>query len=289
MTRTITVNVVDGDVYTVHFDAQGGSSVGDKLVIENGYITEIPSTVKLNYTFEGWYTGTNGSGTKLNDMTPITADDTIYYAHWVEAQYICKIARNKHAETCERTTGGCYAAGYANSDPIYYGNIVSSSTMTGGDAYNCDINADGYFDEETERFYYVTTNGSNAVMTYYKNVVNADYTYDHSLSLLPTSAEWTNPSLVSFSGAFNGKVARFMTHTELGTACGQTSGLGTNGLCTWAMEQSNFSTTARRDGIWLQTIDNVTRRIHTSTRGITSGTTANAPRPTIEVPLSMVE
>lgn len=289
LTKTITVNVIDGDIYTVHFNAQGGSSVGDKLVIENGYITEIPSSVKVGYTFEGWYTGTNGSGTKLNSLTPITADDTTYYAHWVEALYVCKIARTRHSETCERTADGCYAAGYANGDSIYYGNIVSSSTMASGDAYNCDINADGYFDEETERFYYVTNNGSNAVLTYYKNVVDADYTYDHSLSLLPTSADWTNPSLVSFSGAFDGKVARFLAHTELSTACGATSNLGRNGLCTWAMEKSNFSTTARRDGIWLQTIDNVTRRLHTSTRGVTSNTTANAPRPTIEVPLSLVE
>lgn len=100
---------------------------------------------------------------------------------------ICKRATLLHTETCTQASNYCYADGYyvggsKNTTTITYGNLGTQGSLVTGDAFDCDVNGDGIYDSETERFYYISdrwTPGNNmedntfdseyAVLIYYKN------------------------------------------------------------------------------------------------------------------------
>lgn len=137
---------------------------------------------------------------------------------------ICKRATILHTEECTQTSNYCYAAGYyeggsKDTTTITYGSLGTNGVLTSGDAFDCDVNGDGTYDE---RFYYVsdlyntttkTYDDTTAVLIYYTNTTfgNPDNT---SASLkaynsnninhegpvtaktnLPTISQWTNTRL----------------------------------------------------------------------------------------------
>ena len=133
---------------------------------------------------------------------------------------VCKKATKLHTEKCEQTdnTYYCSGAGFAGKT-ITYG-TVPGKELKSGDAFDCDVNGDGTYDENTERFYYVSdyyntsTNKFEddiAVLIYYNNVENGNpsnntkYAYDSSgenwhgprtaIKQLPTTRQWSNVSL----------------------------------------------------------------------------------------------
>ena len=135
---------------------------------------------------------------------------------------VCKRATTLHTEICSNTdaTVSCQVDGYALNDTITYGNLGTSGNLTSGDAFDCDVNGDGVYDSETERFYYVSdmTNGvtqdsNTAVLVYYNNVSggvasnSTTYAYDSSgknnngpvtaIKQLPTISQWKNVSLIN--------------------------------------------------------------------------------------------
>ena len=297
---TRTINVTVGSVIAVNFDSDDGlPATFQENVADGGSFSSLPEPTKSGYTLEGWYTGRDGTGTKLTTSTVFDSNTpTQYYANWTQTTYVCKAATTLHTETCSRTTSGCYDAGYrSNGNPIVYGSLIQSgaTSMAAGNALTCDINNDHTFDETNERFYYITTVGSNAALLYYKNTSNAENPYDDALALLPDSSTtgWTNPNLVTFgsqlmNGDYNGKNARFMSYEETVATCdNSTTNFGTNGKCLYILEQSNFAHTDIRDGYWIGR-DNHSTRVHTSTRKITDGSQKNGVRPVIEVPLNLI-
>ena len=285
-TKTVPVTVA-GQIYQIYFDSQGGSAVSPNPVEvgDGGTISPLPTSIKANSELEGWYTEPNGGGTKLTTATVFVSNTPKqYYANWVEQQYVCKPATSLHVEPCTRTSAGCSAAGYTNKD-ITYGSLIEqgATSLIAGNAMTCDINADGYFDEADERFYYLTDVGDNAALIYYKSINNNENLWNDALTLLPTSSTtgWTNPHLVTFgTGDYNGKVARYMSYDEARATCNNTTNnLGTGGKCVYILEQSNFAYTNIRDGYWLGSTNN--SRVHTSSRSITSNSTRNGVRPVI--------
>ena len=126
---------------------------------------------------------------------------------------MCKRATTLHKETCTQTSNYCQADGYALNSEIEYGSLGTNGKLTSGDAFDCDVNGDGTYDPETERFYYVSdaTNGitkdsNTAVLIYYSNVSagvpsnSTTYAYDSSnnnyygprtaIQQLPTTSQW---------------------------------------------------------------------------------------------------
>ena len=126
---------------------------------------------------------------------------------------MCKRATTLHKETCSQTSNNCAGDGYTNGSEIEYGSLGTSGTLTSGDAFDCDVNGDGTYDSDTERFYYVSdmTNGitidnNTAVLIYYNNVSGGvsdnttTYAYDSSgkiyygprtaVQQLPTTTQW---------------------------------------------------------------------------------------------------
>ena len=140
---------------------------------------------------------------------------------------ICKRATTLHTEECTQKEAEyfCSGAGYTESGIkgttiITYGNLGTSGTLISGDAFDCDVNGDGTYDPETERFYYVSDyyntstksfESDTAVLIYYNDVSagspsnNTTYAYDSSgenwhgpqtaIEQLPTISQWSNVSL----------------------------------------------------------------------------------------------
>ena len=136
---------------------------------------------------------------------------------------VCKRATKLHTEECAQTdsTRYCSGAGFAGKT-ITYGNLGTNGVLKSGDAFDCDVNGDGEYNQDTERFYYVSdyyntsTNkfeDDTAVLIYYNNVSNGQpsnsttYAYDASgenwhgpvtaIEELPSTSEWRNVSLTS--------------------------------------------------------------------------------------------
>ena len=128
---------------------------------------------------------------------------------------MCKRATTLHKEVCTNSDSSyyCQADGYSLNSEIEYGSLGTKGTLTSGDAFDCDVNGDGEYDPETERFYYVSdmTNGitadsNTAVLIYYSNVSggvalnSTTYAYDESkenwhgpvtaIKQLPTTSQW---------------------------------------------------------------------------------------------------
>ena len=202
----------------------------DKLLtsLPTSPITLSNITSTINYTML----------TKEKSETPVTP----------EKKVICKRATTLHTEECTQTdtTSYCSGAGYTTSgskgtSTITYGNLGTSGILTSGDAFDCDVNGDGEYDPNTERFYYVSDyyntstkafESDTVVLIYYNNVSSGNsnnkttYAYDSSnenwhgprtaIAQLPTTSQWNNVSL-------SNNVRSITTNTGGNTTAGGTT------------------------------------------------------------------
>lgn len=96
---------------------------------------------------------------------------------------ICRRASSLHTETCTRTAYGCYEK-YGTGGSIQYGNCGIAGELNPGDAFDCDVNGDGTYDANTERFYYISprdgeVNSGYATLIYSYSM---DYNYTTNVS-----------------------------------------------------------------------------------------------------------
>ena len=194
-----------------------------------------------------------------------------------EPEKLCKRATTLHTETCSQTSTSSYcsgdgytASGSMKTTTITYGNLGTTGVLTSGDAFDCDVNGDGVYDAEAERFYYVSdmTNGvtqdsNTAVLIYYNNVSgglpsnSTTYAYDvngnaytngpiTAKGQLPTTSQWKNVSLINATRditdekntvrksafSYEGYAARLLTYQEVYNGCydGTTNITSTKGL-----------------------------------------------------------
>ena len=212
-----------------------------------------------------------------------------------QSNVICKRATTLHTENCTQTdsTNYCLGAGYTSSGKyktttITYGNEnITPNELKSGDAFDCDVNGDGTYDEKTERFYYVTDmDDSTAVLIYYNNVSKGKpsnsklVSYDTSgenfhgprtaIEELPSTSEWRNVSLKNSVRAilnenggnttngetlpsnfsYAGYSARLLTVQEINKACGIKVGNYTTGEldnCNYLMENTKYSNASIRN------------------------------------------
>jgi uncharacterized repeat protein (TIGR02543 family) len=72
----------------VHFNAQGGSvSPTSKTVNCNSQVGALPTPTRNCYAFDGWFTGTNGTGTQYYSTTSVNSDNITLYAKWTLTTY----------------------------------------------------------------------------------------------------------------------------------------------------------------------------------------------------------
>ena len=248
--------------YTFDFDDQ-----------ENGNAKELQLKNKENIT--GMIKYCNGT----------FSDDTLNFDGQDINKIVCKKAKKGtlHTEKCTQTDETEYCSGskdYNTGDTITYGTIPGKE-LKSGDAFDCDVNGDGKYNSDTERFYYVTDmNDNSAVLIYYNNVSkgkpsdSTTYAYDKSgknnngpvtaIEQLPSISNWENISLINSERSlltetgmtstaagplpnnFNyaEKAARLLTVQELNKACNITVENMTRGeldKCNFLLENTKYS------------------------------------------------
>ena len=315
----VTVNPIK---YSVAFNTgEGGPVVPAQEVVENTEIGTLPTPTKEGYTLEGWYTDLSDPTTKIDDHYVPTADVELF-ANWVEdGMLVCKVAEELLFETCKYSdSNGCGGlktatdidGGTIVDNTITYGKLPASGDPKAGYAYDCDVNADGVYDSENERFYYLNKDSDTDVarLVYSNNYdigipgidLYRSEPYDSAISLLPTEEIWTNSHLVKYD---DGKIVRFPMQNDIASACKITGSLtdASTKKCLFMMQGTQFREAENqtggkhpRAGIWLfheeggdyYRIQGKQKQINSYGATVPSDKN-NAARPVIQVPLDYIE
>ncbi|MCF7944248.1 MAG: InlB B-repeat-containing protein [Spirochaetia bacterium] len=92
----------EANTYTVNFNAQGGETPNpvSKTVTYDGTYGSLATVSRTGYTFEGWWTGTGGSGNRIESDTSvsITSKQTLY-AKWSANEYTITFNANGGGDT----------------------------------------------------------------------------------------------------------------------------------------------------------------------------------------------
>ena len=183
-----------------------------KEALESGKSKTLKVTIKYKKDITKEDLPTENQNITLNFKAPyVQADESVTY------KKICIRATELHEETCTQTAGAgfCYASGYyeggsKNTNIITYGNYGTTGTLSTGDAFDCDVNGDGEYNKDTERFYYVNdlyignnkvTNkeefdSKNAVLVYYNNTTGGipDNTLNSTIAYNSNDENWHGPT-----------------------------------------------------------------------------------------------
>ena len=306
--KTLTASIkVNARKYTITFDYKDGTGETDSIEKEeSSKFDTLPTRERDGFTFAGWWTEEEG-GEEFTTDTEITSAITLY-AHWeVETpRLVCKAAEELHTEPC--TTGSCKGLTSSNlkgatiSDGIItYGTIPNNKDPKPGYAYDCDVDNDGEYNPETERFYYLNGENGFARLIYYTGFdgengpsIKPSVVYDEARNLLPTAEQWSNPKLLAYT---DGKIARFPMYGDIQTACTVNSSLNPKN-CAFVMENTVFSQVKNdsigpRTGVWIHvrygddddTSNDEYWRIHTKDFQIKQMTASstNSARPVIAI------
>ncbi len=150
-----------------------------------------------------------GAGTTFGGSGKSNAE----YAHidggtgnpgYFTSKTICKRATTLHSELCTARVANnelyCNGAGLYNKQ-ITYGSLGTSGTLTAGDAFDCDVNADGVYDSENERFYYVSPKDADVSSEYvtllYYSPVNSGVADPNIATQWGSPGSMTGPNLAA--------------------------------------------------------------------------------------------
>ena len=187
------------------------NTLSDKI-LDSG---EIAGSTTNTYSLRVWIDSVAGNEVMGTILSKELRVEAIQAGAKTTTTAMCKRATILHKETCINNDAShyCQADGYSLNSEIEYGSLGAKGVLTSGDAFDCDVNGDGTYDLETERFYYVSdvTNGitsdsDTAVLIYYNNVsggVSSNSTigvYDSTdenwhgpqtaIKQLPTTNQW---------------------------------------------------------------------------------------------------
>lgn len=301
------------NAYVITLNPNGGGVTPSEITVTKGEsIGALPIPVKQFNDFAGWYTSLDFTTKVTEDLVP--QGNVTYFAKWEPfetSSLLCRKATSLHTAVCP-TNAACNKAGYSETGSrgtniVTFG-IIPHAELEAGNAYDCDVNSDGIYDDETERFYYLTTKGNNAVLISHTNyegeegqIIINNYIYSEAITKLPQKIknEWKNVR-ITFSNPVDTSdtsiyAARFPTYDEIKQATGKNSltAVGSLDDYPYLMENTMFVGVGR-SGIWLEsdTANDSYYRIHTGTnaRRVTDdSTTKNAARPVIEVPLELMD
>ena len=130
---------------------------------------------------------------------------------------VCRRATTLHSEVCKNSQCTSSDGTVSVGETVTYGQLGTQGSLASGDAFDCDVNGDGTYDPDTERFYYLTdldTNDNYATLIYSSNTsydtgdltaintIPTDYSYGSNQSgplvaqnSLPRDTDWSNVSL----------------------------------------------------------------------------------------------
>jgi len=122
--------------YTITFDPQGGTvNPTTQTVVSGAAVGSLPTPTRTGYTFGGWWTDKNGSGTQYTDATVFNAADNItLYAKWTPITYT--VAYNGNGNTGGTTTSSSHT--YDAAKALTSNGFTRAYTVT----YNYNGNGD---------------------------------------------------------------------------------------------------------------------------------------------------
>ena len=292
----------NNDSYTYYWISRDEQSMGiKKVTMSNKLNTDLieagvkTSDVSPKYGIDGRSKIVVFNADCSSHDDPIPVEDMISGDTGDEYKLVCKRATVLHEETCQRSDGnGCNKYdNHSNNSTFTYGNLGSSGSLAVGDAFDCDVNGDDNYNSTSERFYYVTSSGNNAVLMYYNFVSQGDVinstngsnycAYFNGLNTngpvdllddLPSINTWSNVRLsnsnrriVDFNGTFvtnfdySDRAARLVTADEIKSACNinvegyNSFSLNSVKKCEFIFEKTNYikSGSVTTDNWWLET------------------------------------
>ena len=299
---------------TINFSVNGGDTVeyNSKTLTTAGPIGSLPTASKASTEFLGWFSSASG-GERLLTTTEMTASDNgkTYYAHYTNATTVCRPATTLHTDGS--TT---------------FGQIHSGSSLSAGDAYDCDVNGDGTFDATNERFYYLTNSSDGKAVFVFSNNIHqsegsavamckpdaiayaSDFTHGPNTAIteLPTTTEWSNVNLyteprtiTNESGTtivnnylYTEKAARFATVDEIKAATTSSINGTTNELASYTFLLENTKTYGDcRSNYWLETTNSSSGAYRIDgdpvNKKLGHATGSSGVRPVIEVPYNSID
>ena len=197
----------DGEEYEYYFVGKDTEDIGINIITIETSISKdeiVNNVVDVDTTV-----GIDGKEYVVvfnNDCQPGTSQTA---SRTVAGEYykgiVCKKATRLHTATCLDDYNKCRDIVGPNNT-IIYGTIVEGELKT-GDAFDCDVNYNGSFNYETERFYYLYDDGENAYFIYYTDLNDHEkYMYYEleenyhgpltAYQYLPSKDEWPNPGLI---------------------------------------------------------------------------------------------
>lgn len=119
-TTTYTITITKTNIHTITFDATGGSvTPANAVTTSEGRLSSLPTPVRSDYRFEGWYTMSTGGNLVTTDT--VFNNDCRIYAHWT---YI-------GGSSAGGSTGGGNSSGSSSNGVSGSGDNVSVSASGG--------------------------------------------------------------------------------------------------------------------------------------------------------------
>ena len=223
---------------------------------------KVKNASNIQQAIDNLYTKASSGSDCRNGYQKQSEDSSVYSCARTARQcsgdncIVCIRAERLHTETCNQTANYCSSDGYAAGSTITYGNeSTTSGVLNTGDAFDCDVNGDGTYDSNNERFYYVstktngiTTDSNIAVLVYYSHTIsgvpstsgskwysssNTGYGPTYARDNLPTESQWSNVQItqtirdityenntVRISNfSYEGYATRLLTYQEVNQGC----------------------------------------------------------------------
>ncbi len=157
----------DRNEYTITFDAQGGTvDPASTKALYGGTITLPADPTRAGYIFEGWYTGLNGTGTKIDADYTVTGAVTLY-AHWTAesaTSYTVTFKDGANETTVTVPAGGTVLE--SDIPNVYWDGYWEGPTGAwDGTSYLHQVHQHGWYDADGNEFSATTPVNANLTVT----------------------------------------------------------------------------------------------------------------------------
>jgi uncharacterized repeat protein (TIGR02543 family) len=164
ISRDITLQRI---IHTVTFDVNGGDALGagegTRTVYHDAAIGTLPGPTRTGWTFDGWYTATNG-GTQYTASSTVTADITLY-ARWTGEASV------SYTVTFEVNGGNALGAGQ-DIRTVNQGSAIGTLPVATRTGYTFD----GWYTATSEGIQYIAASPVTANITLYARWTLNTYT-----------------------------------------------------------------------------------------------------------------
>ena len=170
----------DGETYDYYFIGKDEADMGTDTLIKSDNLNK--DSIKSGVDDIPTSIGVDGRENIIVYNPDLSIKETKNSTDYINGnngeKIVCKRAKSLHSAECNRSDGyGCDAV-HNQGDVFTLGNLKSNgSVISAGDAFDCDVNDDGNFDDYEERFYYVSssTKEDREVATF---IYSANYKYN---------------------------------------------------------------------------------------------------------------